>query len=347
MDQKNLKIENLKDEQRGLWDDYVDKHSQGTFFHLSGWKYVLEKTFGYQSFYLLATKESKVCGILPLFVVKSLLGGKALISLPFAVYGGICSDNEEVAKLLIKEAEKITKKSGSNYLELRHIKQSNLDMPYKNLYYTFIKELPQQKEKCLANLPRKARASARKGIKSGLTSEFGINLVKEFYNIYAVSVRNLGSPVFSFQFLNNILNEFEKYSTILLTKYQEKAIAGVFTFLYKESILPYFGGALPQYFELQPNNFMYLKLMEYGVQSNCKYFDFGRSKKETGPYYFKKNQGFEPQLLFYEYYLNNIETMPDVSPLNPKVQIAVKIWKKLPVWLTKIIGPKIVKLTPP
>ena len=203
MDQKNLqiKIEILKEETRKAWDNYVDKHPLGTFFHLSGWKYAVEKTFGYKSFYIFATKKDNICGILPLFVVKSLLGGKALVSLPFCVYGGVCSDSDDITKLLITEAENITKKVNARYLELRNKKPLNFDMPVKNLYYTFIKELPEKAENCLTNLPRKARAAVRKAISLNLETHVDIKFLKEFYHIYAVSVRNLGSPVLPFSFL--------------------------------------------------------------------------------------------------------------------------------------------------
>ena len=135
--------------------------------------------------------------------------------------------------------------------------------------------------------------------------------------------------------------------TVLLVTHNNKEIAGVLTFLYKDTVLPYYGGALDGHLKMQPNNFMYLKLMEYGVEKGYKYFDFGRSKKGVGSYSFKKNQGFTPELLSYQYYLNSIDSIPDVSPMNPKIQLAIKVWKKLPVWVTKIIGPKIIRLTPP
>lgn len=236
---------------------------------------------------------------------------------------------------------------GAQYLELRHIRPVSIEMPTNNFYYTFIKELPQDKVKCLEMLPRKARAAARKGIDSGLRAEVGVKFLKEFYDVYAVSVRNLGSPVFPLAFLKNIINEFRDSTAILVVRYKGKPVSSVFTFLYKNTIMPYYAGSLSKYFEYQPNNFMYLKLMEFGVEKGCRYFDFGRSKLDSGSYKFKEYQGFAPQPLYYQYYLNGRDSIPDTSSKNPRLSLAVSMWQKMPVWLTKIIGARVIRFTPP
>lgn len=342
-----IRIIKFSEDKREEWDSYVNTNPNGTFFHLSGWKSALEKAFGYKSHYIYAESDGKICGILPLFLIKNLLSGKALVSLPFSVYGGVYADNEEIAKLLLREAERITKEEDANYLELRNKIASTNGMPTRDIYATFIKELPKDKKDCLEKMPRKSRAACRKGLSFGLEARVGIDLLREFYQIYAVSVRNLGSPVFPFSFLENLAHEFKENTTVLSVTYENKPIASVFTFLYKDTVMPYYAGALPQYFKYQPNNVMYLKLMEYGVENGFRYFDFGRSKKGTGSYDFKAFFGFEPQTLYYQYYLNKINALPDASSLNPKVSLAVQVWKRLPVWLTKIIGPRIIALTPP
>jgi len=124
-------------------------------------------------------------------------------------------------------------------------------------------------------------------------------------------------------------------------------IAGVLSFLHKSTIMPYYGGALLEYFKYQPNNYMYLKLMEWAVEKEFKYFDFGRSKKGTGSYKFKELQGFVARPLHYQYCFNTIRKIPDTSSMSPKVKFVSNAWKKLPVWATKLVGPKVIGLTPP
>lgn len=343
----SITIKEFQDTYSNKWDEYVNSSVNSTFFHLIGWKGVLERTFRYKSYYIYAESHGKICGVLPLFLIKNLLSGRALVSLPFGVYGGVCADNEHIENLLIEEAKKLTKKKNSSYLELRNKSKNIGNMPTKFLYSTFIKELPTIPKDCLEFLPRKSRAAARKGINSELKIDIGLPNIRSFYDVYTKSVHNLGSPVFPIKFLKNLISRFKNDIVILIVKNKEKPIAGVFTFLFKDTILPYYGGSLPQYLNLQPNNFMYLKLMEYGVENGFRYFDFGRSKEGTGSYDFKKNQGFEPQPLYYQYYLNKINSIPDVSPLNPKINAMVKIWKHLPISITNLIGTKIIRYTPP
>ena len=80
-------------------------------------------------------------------------------------------------------------------------------------------------------------------------------------------------------------------------------MAGVMSFYYRDTVLPYYGGSIPEARNLSPNNFMYWKLMSRAGEKGCKYFDFGRSKQETGTFNFKRHMGFEPISLPYQYYL--------------------------------------------
>lgn len=341
-----VRAKHFTQDKRRAWDDYVIASPSSSFFYLSGWKYVLEKTFRYKSYYLYAEYESKICGILPMFEITSLFSGRALVSTPFAIYGGVCADNDEIAQLLINEARELTQKMGVKYLELRNITKND-HLPTKELYATFIKELPAEPKKCLEDLPRKTRAAARKGIDYGLKAEMGIHNLKEFYRIYSISVRNLGSPVFPFSFLTNLVDEFKDKVNVLIVKYKDTPVASVFTLFYRNIVMPYYAGSLPEYFEYQVNNFMYLKLMEYGVKHGYRYFDFGRSKKGTGSYDFKRFHGLEPQQLYYQYYLNTVKEIPNLSPANPKLSLPIRIWQRLPVCIANFIGSKVIKFTPP
>jgi len=125
-----------------------------------------------------------------------------------------------------------------------------------------------------------------------------------------------------------------------------KPISSVLTFFYKDQVLPYFAGSLSEYRDLAPNDYMYWQLMKYGHEKGYKWFDFGRSKVDTGSYDFKRHWGFEPEPLAYQYFLNRMKDIPNISPANPKYQKKIEMWRKMPFWLTKIIGPRIVKYIP-
>ena len=359
-----ITIRFYQDLDKPLWDSYVLNHPSGTFFHLIGWKAVIEKTFRHKSYYLIAESNGNpsnpsnssnpsnptnpIVGILPLFSVKSFLFCKSLVSLPFAAYGGILADNQQVASQLFDKAKEITCSDGLDYLELRNKERGIENLPLKELYVFFRREIFEDLESNMNAIPRKSRRMIRVGEKAGLTHKFGgEELLPEFYEIFARSYHRLGSPVFSIKLFKNLLEELKEQANILLVKSREgKPISSVLTFFYKDQVLPYYAGSLFEYRDLAPNDYMYWQLMKYGCENGYKLFDFGRSKVNTGSYDFKRHWGFEPEPLPYQYFLNRINEIPNLSPANPKYQKKIEIWRKLPFWATQIIGPHIVKYIP-
>ncbi|MEW6326649.1 MAG: FemAB family XrtA/PEP-CTERM system-associated protein [Thermodesulfobacteriota bacterium] len=331
------------------WDEFALNHPEGTFFHLIGWKKVIERTFRHKSYYIIAEKQNKIVGILPSFVVKSPLFGKSLVSVAFGAYGGVLALNEDITSALLNKAQEITRKENLDYFETRNLYRQDPDLPVKDLYYTFRREILPDVEDNLKAIPRKARRMVRVGAdKYKLRSETGRDdLLQEFYEIYARSVRHLGSPVYPKALFRNFLREFKKDCEILLVRTPEgKAIAGVMSFFYKGEVLPYYAGSLPEGKEVAANDFMYWELMKYGCENGYKVFDFGRSKKDTGSFAFKRHWGFEPEPLHYQYYLYNLKDIPNISPVNPRYQRRIELWKRLPLPVTKFLGPMIVKYIP-
>ena len=340
------------------WDQYVENHSQGTIFHLTKWKNVIEKTFGHKACYLIAVRsevgatsneqratsnELNIVGILPIFELKSLVFGRYLVSVPFAEVGGPLAENETICQQLVEKAIELTRTRKCDYLELKN-RQGISNLTTKSLYYNFKKEIFTDIDQNLKAIPRKARRMIRQGIKFGLSSEFGRHLLHEFYEILAKSYHQLGTPVFSKRFFRTFLDEFGTDSQILVV-YDKKGtpVAGVLSFFYKDQVLPFYAGSLFEYRKLSPNDFMYWELMSYGSENGYKIFDFGRSKIDTGSYHFKRHWGFKPVPLSYQYYLNRINELPNLSPANPKYQKKIELWKRLPFEVTKVLGPPIAK----
>jgi len=173
-----------------------------------------------------------------------------------------------------------------------------------------------------------------------------VDRLKEHYQLHAIQMRRLGSPVLPYSWFQYLAREFKDQSTILSVRYRGELVASVFVFLFQDVVLPYYSGSLQEYSRYHINNFMYLKLMEFGVENGYKVFDFGRSRKGTGPYSFKKNQGFVSQPLFYQYYLNRATQIPNVTPSNPKFDFPKRMWQKMPLPLTKWLGPKLIRTIP-
>lgn len=328
------------------WDEYTASNPKAGFYHLYGWANAIRETFGFKAVYLEARRGEKICGVLPLVLVNTFLG-RHMSSIPIGVYAGVVADDEPAEQALVARAIELTKENKCAYLELRNIRKMDGSLPTKTLYSTFIRDLPSTKEECLERMPRKARASARHAIDNGLTYRMGLGQLEECYDIYAVNQRYLGSPVAPRQWFSRLIEIFKDRSDILTVRLRGKCVASVLTFFYGDTVLPFYGGCLPECIKLEPNNYMYLALQEDGVQKGFKRFDFGRSREGSGAYNFKINQGFEPTQLYYQYYLNTARDIPDVSPSNKSFSAIKTLWRHLPLPLTKWFGPKIFKFVIP
>ena len=337
-----MEIKTLDDSAKERWDSFVEAQPEATFFHKSGWREVIENALGHAAYFLYAEQNGEILGVLPLGHVKSLLFGNALVSTPFCVYGGVVSANEQARIALEAYACDLARELRVDHLELRNKLPGTSGRPVKNLYVTFRKNLDPDAERNLLKIPRKQRAMVRKGISAGLTSvvDVGIN---RFYDAYAESVRNLGTPVFGKKLFQVLRDVFGQDCEILSVEHEGRVVSSVMSFYFRDEVLPYYGGGTTEARDLYANDFMYWEVMRRAVGRSVRVFDYGRSKVGTGSYRFKTHWGFEPTPLHYEYELIGTDHMPDVNPLNPKYQLFIAAWKRLPLPVSKLVGPFLAK----
>lgn len=325
------------------WERFVETHPQATFFHRFAWSRVLSKSFGHKSHFLIAERDQKTVGLLPLVEVRSRLFGHQLASLPFCVYGGALATAEDADRALKDTAASLGQNLKVDAVELRNLQPSNSDWAVKDLYYTFRKELHSDNDLNLKGIPNRQRAMVRKGIAEGLES-IETEGTDRIYRVYAESLRNLGTPVFSRRYLDVLREEFGEACRVLMIQQQGEDVAGVLSFYFRNEVLPYYGGSVSRARDIRGcNHFMYWELMRRSANEGLEVFDFGRSKKETGPFQFKKNMGFTPEPLPYEYYLVKSDVIPEVNPTNPKYRLLIDAWKRLPLPVANLLGPPIAR----
>ncbi len=339
---KGCLVKRLESADAGRWDAFALSSPQATFFHRFGWSRVIQRAFGHRCHYLYAENAGKFAGILPLVEIKSRLFGHSLISTPFCVYGGVVAEHESVAALLRQAASSLAEELAVDYLELRNRKSAASSWPTKDLYVTFRKTIHLDHDANFKDIPRKQRAMVRKGIEAGLEADADGEL-GQFYGVYAESVRNLGTPVFAKKYFALLQEEFSDACEITVVAHGVKPVAAVMSFYFRDEVLPYYGGSTAAGRDMKANDFMYWAVMQRAVERGVRLFDYGRSKRDTGSYHFKKHWGFEPEPLHYEYYLARAKTLPDVSPVNPKYRFFIKAWQHLPLPVSRTIGPWIAR----
>ena len=326
------------------WDEFVFAHPQATFFHRSGWLRVIESVFGHKGFFLYAERGGAIEGVLPLAEIKSRLFGHAVTSLPFAVYGGVAALNDEAAAALEAEAEKIARGQGAEHLEYRNLGPTrHADWPRQDLYVTFRKEILPDEEANMLAIPRKQRAMVRKGIKNELRAEIDAN-VDRFFDLYADNVLRHGTPAMPKKYFQALLDEFGPDAEVLtVTTPDGKPLSTVLTFYFRDECLPYYAGDDEAARDLAANDFKYWELMRRACARGLKVFDYGRSKQGTGPYAFKKNWGFEPTPLRYEYCLYKRSDVPQNNPANAKYRLLIESWRRMPLAFANWLGPHVVR----
>ena len=333
----------LTDADHGRWDAFVQECPEASFFHRAGWRTVIARSFGHRTHYIFAERDGVIKGVLPLVEIKSLLFGHSLISNGFCVSGGPIASEDGARAALDARAEEILRACKAKYLEYRNpVKPKDSWSTRVGLYAAFSGPLAGDEDANLKQIPRKQRAVVRKAIESNLTWQIEDN-VDRLHSLYAVSVRNLGTPVFGKRYFANLLSVFAGDCDVLTISSDGAPVASVLNFYFKGRVMPFYTGSIPGARKLGANDLMYWRLMRHAAARGCTVFDFGRSKIGTGPYDFKKNWGFVPQPIVHQFLLPCGGAMPENNPLNPKYRLMIAAWKRLPLFVANRLGPLVVR----
>jgi serine/alanine adding enzyme len=363
----NVHIEALTPEKVSSWDEYVSRHPRGTLYHLSNWRDVIQETYGHRPCYLMAVRiasslptngsrqetPESVAGILPLVSMKHFLFGNRLVSIPFFDLGGIIADDLETEKALLNEAAKLGKDLRAGQVELRNIfplEAIEKEIRWQEITLTrshkvrMLLELPKSPEILMKSLKSKLRSQIRLPIKEGLTSKIGgLELLDEFYEVFTVNMRDLGSPVHSRKIMKSVLEKFTPKSRIVIVSKENRPLAGSLVVGFKDTLENPWASALREYSRLGPNMLLYWTMLEYACSQGYRFFDFGRSTPDEGTYHFKEQWGATPQPLNWQYITLNGKPVDADQSEKSKFDRAIEYWKKLPVPVTRVLGPLIRK----
>ena len=332
----------MSQEDVAAWDRFVFSTTGGTFFHRAGWRRIFEEIFRLKSHYLVAERGSEIVGVLPLVHQKSFLFGNAIISAPFCVEGGPLATDEEPRRALDEAAITLFQATGADYLEFRSRTASRPDWQVNgDLYADFARPISGNDDENLLAIPRKQRAVLRKALSASLSSDVD-HTPERLYRVYSESVRNLGTPMFPRRYFSALLETFGSDCDIVVITDGGTSVSAVMNFYFKDSVMPYYGGGTAAARRNGANDLLYWVVMRRAAARGYRRFDFGRSKANTGAFAFKKNWGFEPSWLEYEYWTKSGEGLPEKNPLNPKYALFIAAWKRLPLWVANRLGPLLI-----
>jgi FemAB-related protein (PEP-CTERM system-associated) len=342
------------------WDSYVSRHPQGTFFHRTGWARAVAEQWRHHQHHLVVEQGRRWAGVLPLFLTKSPFLGKNLVSVPYAVYGGLLADDAAAQAALLERAEQLGRELGVGYVELRHLELRPGDRPRSPLYVTFRCDLPEDPAEVMARIPKKARAEVRcarepkaPAIEGKRRESFGIKVtpdgsVDELFALFAENKRRLGSPALPKRWFQGLVDEFGKAVVIhRAVEPSGRTLAAVMSFCFKDTVYAYYSGSWNDVNVTGVNNWIYCAIMEWAVEQGYRRFDFGRSRADSGPAKFKRNMGFEADALHYDYLLVGPGAkLPEFHPSNPKLALPRRIWSHLPMFVCNRLGGRLSRFLP-
>ena len=325
------------------WDAFIGRCPEATFFHRSEWREIIESVFHHRTHYLYAERAGEIVGVLPLAHVASWLFGSSLASLPFCVYGGAAVIDPSARAALHAHARELASRLRVGHLELRSREVTEPGWLQRDLYATFRKPLLPDPQANFDAIPSKRRNMVRRAAKAGLRAVVG-DSVDRFFPLYADNVHRHGTPPFPKHYFRALAEAFGREQEILtVLDATGRAVASAFLFYFRDEIIPYYVGDCVEARNLAANDFMYWEIIRHGAARGCRTFDWSRSKKGTGSFEFKKNWGFDPQPLRYEYLPVGAKSVPEHNPLNPKYRLLIRVWQRLPLPLVNLIGPHIVR----
>jgi FemAB-related protein (PEP-CTERM system-associated) len=328
--------------ERASWSGYVAAHPQASFFHRWEWRDLLARQWGHVPCYLIARRAGAVCGVLPLALVRSRLFGSRLASLPFCATAGPLVDDEAALAALDEAAAGHARRLGAEHLEIRAERPWHPSWPASDLYVGFRRPIGADDDANLKAIPRKQRAMVRKGCAHGLTD--AIEDADSLYPLYADNVHRHGTPAMPRSWFRALQAAFGDDCGVLVVRDAEgRAVSGVMSFWHRGTVMPYYAGDVPRARDLAANDYKYWALMRQAARRGCCAFDFGRSKVGSGPFQFKRNWGFEPQPLAYEYQLIARRDVPGHNPDNPRYRLLIAAWRRLPRPVVDWLGPRVVR----
>jgi len=340
-----MEIMELRTGEEDAWDSYIYGADASTFYHQIGWRNVVLKTYGHKPLYLVArADDGGIIGVLPMFLMGSRMFGRKLVSVPFAPYGGVCTDDAGVGRALVKEGERVARSERVDYFEIRGLSDDGRygsELVMNDNYFTLVMRLEQDPELVWQRFNRKVRNATRKAMKSGLGVMTGADYLRDFYRIYARNMRDLGAPVHAYSFYANLLGEFPEQTGIVVVRCDGQVIAGTFLLYFKDTVISGWASSDKSYQRFNPNNLLYWEVIKDSCEVGYEYFDFGRSIADSGTYRFKKPWGAEVVQLCYQYYLNKATKMPDTSQTSPTRKMFAEVWRRIPVSIAERVGPRL------
>lgn len=330
------------------WNDFVASHPQARLYHRAEWGGLIACLFGHETYSWYALDaDGSLAGVLPLVRLRSRLFGDFQISMPYLNYGGALGRDPLVEEALMHQAAAAARAAGCAHVEFRDLCERGGAWPARTDKVVMELALPDGEAALWKALGSKLRAQVKRPQREGMAvARGGVELVDDFYRVFARNMRDLGTPVYPKSFFQAIALVFAAHTTLLVVRYGKRPVAAGFLLRDGARMEIPWASSLREYNRQGVNMLLYWEVLREALAQGCSCFDFGRSSVDSGTYRFKQQWGATPRQLYWHYWLRSAGEPPRLNPHNPKYRLAVHVWSRLPVTLANWLGPVVVKGLP-
>jgi FemAB-related protein (PEP-CTERM system-associated) len=320
----------------------------GSFYHLYEWRRVNETALGHQSLYLVARRSGTIVGLLPMALLKSMLFGRILCSMPFVNFGGPCAADEPAVLALMQAAMREAEHLHADYLELRCARRCETDLPAALHKVSMTIALNSDPEVLWDGFTHKHRKNVRRAYKNGLTvGSGGAELLPAFYAMMELSWRHLGTPLYAARYFADVLAALPQSTRIFICYDSSKRpVAAALTGYCNSVVEGLWAGGGQAARELDANYVLYWEMIRDACVRGCRSFHLGRSTAHSGGEDFKARWNAEPTQLYWYFYRRDGGPMPQLNINNPKYRLAIHAWRHIPLWCTRRLGPWLARSIP-
>ena len=342
-----IRVDECQPADAAAWDEFLARQPSGSFYHQYAWSQVNSAALGHESIFLIARRGSEICGVLPLTLVSSALFGRILCSMPFVNYGGPCASDPAACDALVAAARERARARKVKYLELRCKSELQTDMQLSKRKISMTIALDPDHEALFGRFTTKHRTNIRRSFKNGLEVRSGVkDLLPVFQDVMELSWRMLGTPLYSRSYFETIIDRFPDQVRIFACYRGNEPVAVAFNGYFAGTVEGMWAGGTAAARGLQANYALYWEMMKDACTRGFSRYHLGRSTAESGAEDFKKKWNATSDQLYWYFDRPDGGPMPEFNVTNPKYRLAIAAWQRLPLSVTRVIGPPIARAIP-
>lgn len=343
-----MKIVTCDPSHKAEWNRFAESSDQGSFYHRWEWQDINRDQLGHASRYLGAFDQGRLVGMLPLVQVKSRLFGNIGCSLPFVNFGGPAAESASVEAALMAASTAVADEWGVDYLEIRSTRDLGDVYPSSRHKVSMTVDLAPDPEVLFNGFKGDQRKEVRRGYKYGFSARFGTTEVfDDFYAILCDSWRDLGTPIYSRAYFESVMSTFPTRTRIAVVYAADHTPAAAAFMGHQNGVVEgLWLGTRAQFRRQLVGYVLYWEIIKDACEQGHRLFHLGRSTADSGAEVFKRKWNAHATQLYWHYVLRRRREIPQLNVTNPKFKAAIAAWQKLPVGVTRWLGPLIARSIP-